>query len=308
MPPCCRSISTRCAPRPASSRSSPPPTSPARTMSARSSTTTGCSPTARSSIPASRSSSSPRPAPAPPAAPPGSARPWSSRAPPSSRSPTRRPPAPRSKRPQIMARGDADAALAAAPHRLTGTLEMGGQEHFYLEGQAALATPGRAGPAPHPQLHPASERDPASGRQAARPQPCRRHRRGPPHGRRVRRQGDPGRRLRRRLRAGRGEDRPPRQVPRRPRRRHGARPASATISPSDYDVGFDGEGRIDGIRIDPRLALRRHRRPLAGDQRPRDVPRRQLLLSCPRSRSSRTGSRPTPSPTPPSAASAGRRG
>jgi len=49
---------------------------------------------------------------------------------------------------QFMARGDAPAALAAAPHRLTGGLEMGGQEHFYLEGQAALATPGEAG-----QLH-----------------------------------------------------------------------------------------------------------------------------------------------------------
>ena len=47
--------------------------------------------------------------------------------------------------PQIMARGDADAALASAPHRLAGTLAMGGQEHFYLEGQAALAVPGEAG-------------------------------------------------------------------------------------------------------------------------------------------------------------------
>jgi xanthine dehydrogenase large subunit len=46
---------------------------------------------------------------------------------------------------QIMARGDADAALAAASHRLTGTLEIGGQEHFYLEGQAALVTPGEQG-------------------------------------------------------------------------------------------------------------------------------------------------------------------
>ena len=49
---------------------------------------------------------------------------------------------------QRMARGDAEAALAAAPNRLSGTLHMGGQEHFYLEGQAALATPGEAG-----QLH-----------------------------------------------------------------------------------------------------------------------------------------------------------
>jgi xanthine dehydrogenase large subunit len=42
---------------------------------------------------------------------------------------------------QRMARGDAAAALAAAPRRLSGGFAMGGQEHFYLEGQAALATP-----------------------------------------------------------------------------------------------------------------------------------------------------------------------
>jgi xanthine dehydrogenase large subunit len=46
---------------------------------------------------------------------------------------------------QIMARGDADAGLATAPHRLTGSVQMGGQEHFYLEGQAALAIPGEQG-------------------------------------------------------------------------------------------------------------------------------------------------------------------
>lgn len=38
-------------------------------------------------------------------------------------------------------RGDAAAALAAAPHRLQGSLEVGGQEHFYLEGQIAYALP-----------------------------------------------------------------------------------------------------------------------------------------------------------------------
>jgi len=47
--------------------------------------------------------------------------------------------------PQLMARGDAQAALVGAAHRLSGTLAMGGQEHFYLEGQAALATPGEGG-------------------------------------------------------------------------------------------------------------------------------------------------------------------
>lgn len=43
--------------------------------------------------------------------------------------------------PVTVARGDADAALARAPHTLTGTLEVGGQEHFYLEGQIAYALP-----------------------------------------------------------------------------------------------------------------------------------------------------------------------
>jgi len=39
-------------------------------------------------------------------------------------------------------RGDVRAALAAAPHRLHGTFRSGGQEHFYFETQAALAYPG----------------------------------------------------------------------------------------------------------------------------------------------------------------------
>jgi xanthine dehydrogenase large subunit len=46
---------------------------------------------------------------------------------------------------QRMARGDAAAALAASPRRLQGTLAIGGQDHFYLEGQVALATPGEGG-------------------------------------------------------------------------------------------------------------------------------------------------------------------
>jgi len=39
-------------------------------------------------------------------------------------------------------RGDVGPALAAAPVRLQGRLVMGGQEHFYLEGQVSLAIPG----------------------------------------------------------------------------------------------------------------------------------------------------------------------
>ena len=38
-------------------------------------------------------------------------------------------------------RGNPAHALAAAPHRLQGSLEVGGQEHFYLEGQIAYVQP-----------------------------------------------------------------------------------------------------------------------------------------------------------------------
>ena len=43
--------------------------------------------------------------------------------------------------PVHVTRGDAAAALARAPHRLAGTVRSGGQDHFYLEGQVALAVP-----------------------------------------------------------------------------------------------------------------------------------------------------------------------
>ncbi len=36
-------------------------------------------------------------------------------------------------------RGDAASAIAASPHRLSGELQIGGQEHFYLETQCAIA-------------------------------------------------------------------------------------------------------------------------------------------------------------------------
>ena len=39
-------------------------------------------------------------------------------------------------------RGDTEAALSAAPHRLEGQFAIGGQEHFYLEGQVSVAAPG----------------------------------------------------------------------------------------------------------------------------------------------------------------------
>src|SRR6204780_4346681 len=39
-------------------------------------------------------------------------------------------------------RGDAAAAIGRAAHRLAGEFTIGGQEHFYLEGQASFAFPG----------------------------------------------------------------------------------------------------------------------------------------------------------------------
>ncbi len=46
---------------------------------------------------------------------------------------------------QRMARGDAEAAIAASPNRVRGRFAIGGQDHFYLEGQASLATPREEG-------------------------------------------------------------------------------------------------------------------------------------------------------------------
>ncbi|SEM01387.1 xanthine dehydrogenase, molybdenum binding subunit apoprotein [Roseovarius azorensis] len=43
--------------------------------------------------------------------------------------------------PRLWQKGDAAAAIAGAPHVVEGVIGIGGQEHFYLEGQAALALP-----------------------------------------------------------------------------------------------------------------------------------------------------------------------
>jgi len=43
--------------------------------------------------------------------------------------------------PMHLQRGDAQAALANAPHRLQGSFTVGGQEQFYLEGQISYALP-----------------------------------------------------------------------------------------------------------------------------------------------------------------------
>lgn len=43
--------------------------------------------------------------------------------------------------PVTVRRGDPEQGIAQAPHRLTGSLDVGGQEHFYLEGQVGYALP-----------------------------------------------------------------------------------------------------------------------------------------------------------------------
>jgi xanthine dehydrogenase large subunit len=47
--------------------------------------------------------------------------------------------------PRVYAKGDVDAALARAARIVEGSVEIGGQEHFYLEGQAALVLPQEGG-------------------------------------------------------------------------------------------------------------------------------------------------------------------
>ena len=47
--------------------------------------------------------------------------------------------------PTTLRRGDPEAALESVPHRLSAEFSVGGQEHFYLEGQIAFALPGEDG-------------------------------------------------------------------------------------------------------------------------------------------------------------------
>ncbi|WP_116133807.1 xanthine dehydrogenase molybdopterin binding subunit [Tropicimonas sp. IMCC34043] len=47
--------------------------------------------------------------------------------------------------PRIYQRGDPEAAIATASRVIEGSIEVGGQEHFYLEGQASLALPQEGG-------------------------------------------------------------------------------------------------------------------------------------------------------------------
>ncbi len=92
---------------------------------------------------------------------------------------------------QKVARGDTDAALGRAGHRLSGRLELGGQDQFYLEGQIAMAVPKEDG-----DMHVySSTQHPGEVQHLGRHWPAGQGRGGgmPAHGRRLRRQGKPGR-------------------------------------------------------------------------------------------------------------------
>ncbi len=122
--------------------------------------------------------------------------------------------------PQILVRGDPDGALAAAPHRLRGRLETGGQDHFYLEGQVAMALPRDDGS----MLVLSSTQHPTEVQHGVA------HLlglpfaavdgRGAAHGRCLRRQGEPGDPYRWRGGAARGAHRPAGQAAGAARRRH----------------------------------------------------------------------------------------
>ena len=43
--------------------------------------------------------------------------------------------------PHTLKRGDSEAAIAASAHQLSGEINVGGQEHMYLEGQVSTAVP-----------------------------------------------------------------------------------------------------------------------------------------------------------------------
>jgi xanthine dehydrogenase large subunit len=46
---------------------------------------------------------------------------------------------------RVVQRGDPDTAIKSAPHRLRGRITTGGQDHFYLESQISLAVPTEGG-------------------------------------------------------------------------------------------------------------------------------------------------------------------
>ncbi len=179
--------------------------------------------------------------------------------------------------PMTLKRGDAAEAIAAAPRRLEGRISIGGQDHFYLEGQIAMAIPGEDDEV----LVHSSTQHPSEVQHIVA------HVLNIPANAvsiEVRRMGGAfgGKETQANLFAATAA-----LVAKKTGRAAKLRPDrddDMVITGKrhdfevDYSVGFDDEGRIKGVDLPVRRPLRLRRRPLRPGHRPRAVPLRQHLF------------------------------
>ena len=207
---------------------------------------------------------------------------------------------------RTVARGDAEAGLAAAAHRFSGEFELRGPGALLPGDQRRPGHGGRERPDLRPVQHPAPVGDPGDRRPRARPERARRDRAVPADGRRVRRQGDAAARLRRRRGPGRDPHRTPGAAAAEPDAGHHH---DRQAAPVPRQLG----GRLRRRLPDPRAAGHPDQRrrlepgPVRAGAGPGAVPHRQRLLGAghPRARPDRQDQQDARRPR--SAASAGRR-
>ena len=125
------------------------------------------------------------------------------------------------------------SVLESSPLRIEGELRIGGQEHFYLETQAALAWIDESGCVVGPLLDAASVGNAGGRRASARPASQSGDGRVPADGRGVRRQGGAGQPVCGHRRARRVEDATPRARPADSRARHGDDRQAPSVSRAD---------------------------------------------------------------------------
>ena len=184
---------------------------------------------------------------------------------------------PTCRRPRPCCAATPTTALKTRAARLSAEFSVGGQEHFYLEGQVAFALPGEDGDlVVHSSTqHPTEVQHVCAQTPGLRLQP--RHHRGAPAGRRLRRQGEQRLVGGRRSGAGGAQDGQARKTPPAARDRHDRDRQAARLR-----LSLHGGLR----RRRPRAGARRDRwRPMpagastdARRDRPRTHPHRQRLL------------------------------
>ena len=194
--------------------------------------------------------------------------------------------------PRTLRRGDVEQGLREAAHTFTGELDYGGQEHFYLEGQAALATVDENGQVfvQSSTQHPSETQDiVAHVLGLKRP---RGHRAVPADGRRVRRQGVPAARAGRGRRAGRHDHRPPGQPGAEP---HPGHHHDRQAAPVLRDLGGRLRRRPAAVRAPGHADQQRRLEPgpVRARARPGPVPHRERLLD-PARRGPRPGGQDPP--------------